>query len=164
MLDTIIKNCTVVTQNSKRDILNINIGIKDGKIEKLGNDFTEARSVIDASNYIVTPAYLNGHIHFGEYYLRGYKGKFTTEEYIRLGEKFYNIFVNDFEEIRSSSINNVLCESVQNGTLTVFGVRGWPNVQKFGVNAYLGYPIMRSKKLSSYIDNLVHRLLFSYTL
>ena len=154
MLDTIIENCTVVTQNSKRDILNINIGIKDGKIEKLGNDFTQAYSVIDASNYIVTPAYLNGHIHFGEYYLRGYKGKLTTEEYIRLGERFYNVFINDFEEIRSSSINNVLCESIQNGTLTVFGVRGWPNVQKFGVNAYLGYPVMRSKKLSSYIDNL----------
>lgn len=154
MLDTIIKNGTVVTQNNKREILRLNIGIKDGKIEKLGNNFTQAQTIIDASNFIITPAYVNGHIHFGEYYLRGYKGKLTTEEYIHLGEKFYNVFVNDFEEIRSSSINNVLYESVQNGTLTVFGVRGWPNVQKFGVNAYLGYPIMRSKRLSGYINNL----------
>ena len=145
MLDTIIKNGTVVTQNNKREISNINIGIKGGKIEKLSNDCIQARTVIDASNYIITPAYLNGHIHFGEYYLRGYKGKLTTEDYIRLGEKFYNVFVNEFDEIRDSSINNVLCESVQNGTLTVFGVRGWPNVQKFGVNAYLGYPVMHSK-------------------
>lgn len=153
MLDTIIKNGIVVTQNKDREILNIDIGIKDGKIEKLGKNFTQAKNIIDASNYIVTPAYLNGHIHFGEYYLRGYKGRITTEEYISLGEKFYNTFIKENEEIRSSSINNVLYESIQYGTLTVFGVRGWPNVQKFGINAYLGYPIMNSKKLSSYIDD-----------
>lgn len=54
------------------------------------------------------------------------------------------------DEIRSSSINNVILESIQNGTLTVFGVRGWPNVQKFPVNAFLGYPMMNSNKLKDY--------------
>ena len=39
-----------------------------------------------------------------------------------------------------------ILESIKNGTLTVFGVRGWPNVESFPVNAFLGYPMMNSKK------------------
>ncbi|MCM1154964.1 MAG: amidohydrolase family protein [Roseburia sp.] len=152
LLDTIIKNGIVVTQNREREILKVNIGIKDGKIVKLGNHFTQAEQIIDADNAMITPAYLNAHIHFGEYYLRGYKGNLSTEEYIALGEKFYRAFLKEQDEIRSSSIDNVLCESIQNGTLTVLGVRGWPNVPRFGVNAYLGYPIMRSEKLSAYMN------------
>lgn len=157
MLDMILKNGVVVTQNDKREILKTNIGIKNGRIEKIGDDFTKAKIIIDASSYVITPAYLNGHIHFGEYYLRGYKEKLTTEDYIILGEKFYKLFINEYERIRSSSIDNVMCESIKNGTLTVMGVRGWPNVQKFGVNAFLGYPVMNSEKLDSYTDDLENR-------
>lgn len=153
MLDTIIKNGLVITQNQNREIIKANIGIKDGIISYLGDNDVTANNVIDATDYIITPAYLNGHIHFGEYYLRGYRGKLSTEEYITLGENFYKKFLYENEEIRNSSINNVLYESIQNGTLTVFGVRGWPNVQKFGVNSYLGYPIMNSAKLSHFIGD-----------
>lgn len=159
MLDTIIINGIVVTQNEKRQILNTNIGIKDGKIEKIGSEFWQADKIIDASNYVITPAYLNGHVHFGEYYLRGYKGKVTTEEYIKLGERFHDFFIKENEEIRNSSIDNVMLESIQNGTLTMFGVRGWPNAQKFGINVYLGYPIMNSGKLSSYIEDFERRFI-----
>lgn len=158
MLDTIIKNAIVVTQNEKREISNINIGIKDGKIEKLGNGFTCAHKIIDAGDCIVTPAYLNGHIHFGEYYLRGYKERIGTDDYIEVGEKFNHFFMKEeLKEIRSSSIDNVMYESIKNGTLTVFGMRGWPNVQNFKVNAFLGYPIMKSEKLASYLDHFEER-------
>lgn len=150
MLDLLIINGLVITQNQKREIKKINIGIKDGKITYLGNEIISSNKVIDAKEYILLPAFLNSHIHFGEYFLRGYKENISTEEYILLGEKFYNKFKDINDEIRNSSINNVVLESIQNGTLTVFGVRGWPNVQEFPVNAFLGYPIMNSKKLEDY--------------
>lgn len=153
MLDLLIKNGLIVTQNLKREIKQTNVGIKDKKITYVGDKTIPSNQVIDAKEYIVLPAFLNAHIHFGEYFLRGYKKNLSTEEYILLGEKFNTKFKDIVDEIRSSSINNVLLESIQNGTLTVFGVRGWPNVQKFPVNAFLGYPMMNSQKLNDYRIN-----------
>lgn len=150
MLDLVIINGLVVTQNENRDIKQANIGINKGKIEYIGEEILPSKKIIDAKDYVILPAFLNGHIHFGEYYLRGYKNSLTTEKYILLGEKFYKTFKDINEEIRNSSIKNVLLESIQNGTLTVLGVRGWPIVQEFPVNAYLGYPLMNSNKLDNY--------------
>ena len=150
MLDVLIRDGLIVTQNSKREIKQANIGIKNKKIVYVGNKDISSKKVIDAKEYIILPAFLNAHIHFGEYFLRGYKKNLSTEEYILLGEKFHTKFQNIIDEIRSSSINNVLLESIKNGTLTVFGVRGWPNVESFPVNAFLGYPMMNSKKLMEY--------------
>ena len=153
MMDVIIKGGVVVTQNEKREIVDIDIGIKDGLIVKLGEHLSNTKSVIRAESYIITPAYLNGHIHFGEYYLRGYKERLGTEEYISAGEKFCRFFDEELEAIRTSSIDNVMCESIKNGTLTFFGMRGWPRVQRFGVNAFLGYPLMNSEKLAGYLKD-----------
>ena len=150
MLDLLIRDGLIVTQNSKREIKQANIGIKDNKIVYVGDKVISSKKVIEAKEYIILPAFLNSHIHFGEYFLRGYKKNLSTEEYILLGEKFHTKFQNIIDEIRSSSINNVLLESIKNGTLTVFGVRGWPNVESFPVNAFLGYPMMNSKKLMEY--------------
>lgn len=150
MLDLLITNGLVVTQNQKREIKQVNIGIKDGIIIYLGNEMIPSNQLINAEEYVILPAFLNAHIHFGEYFLRGCKENLSTDEYILLGEKFHNKYKKINDEIRSSSINNVVLESIQNGTLTVFGVRGWPNVFEFPVNAFLGYPMMNSKKLKDY--------------
>lgn len=150
MVDLLIINGLVVTQNEKREVKQINIGIKNGEIVYLGNENIPAEEIIDAKEYVIVPGFLNAHIHFGEYFLRGYKDRLTTESYILLGEKFHERFKEINDEIRNSSINNVVLESIQNGTLTVFGVRGWPNVQKFPINAFLGYPMMNSNKLKDY--------------
>ena len=157
MLDLIVVNGLVVTQNKKREIKRINIDVKNGRIEYLGTEVLPSYKKINAKEYIILPGFLNGHIHFGEYYLRGYKENLSTEDYILLGENFYNKFRNINDKIRNSSINNVVLESIQNGTLTLFGVRGWPNVQRFPVNAFLGYPIMNSKKLEMYQQNFVEK-------
>lgn len=150
MVDLLTINGLVVTQNQTREVKRTNIGIKSGKITYLGNEIIPYNNIMDAKEYIILPAFLNAHIHFGEYFLRGYNGNLSTEKYILLGEKFHERFNNQNDEIRNSSINNVILESMQNGTLTVFGVRGWPNVQRFPVNAFLGYPMMNSNKLKDY--------------
>lgn len=150
MVDLLIVNGLVVTQNQTREVKRTNIGIKNEKITYLGNEIVSYKKIIDAKEYVILPAFLNAHIHFGEYFLRGYKESLSTEKYILLGEEFHERFEKINDEIRNSSINNVILESIQNGTLTVFGVRGWPNVPKFPVNAFLGYPMMNSNKLKDY--------------
>ena len=150
MVDLLIVNGLVVTQNQTREVKRTNIGIKNEEITYLGNEIVSYKKIIDAKEYVILPAFLNAHIHFGEYFLRGYKESLSTEKYILLGEEFHERFEKINDEIRNSSINNVILESIQNGTLTVFGVRGWPNVPKFPVNAFLGYPMMNSNKLKDY--------------
>jgi len=157
MLDFLIKNGTILTQNNKREVLIANIGIEKGIIRYIGNKNLNAKKVIDASKYIITPGFVNAHIHFGEYYLRGYHGNINTEEYILLGEKFYKKFKDKNDYIRKSSIYNVVYESILSGSLTLMGVRGWPYVSEMPVNAFLGYPIMNSDKKGQYIDNFEQR-------
>lgn len=157
MLDILIKDGIVVTQNEKREIKKTNIGIEDGLIKYIGNDILEAKKIIKANNYIITPAFINSHIHFGEYYLRGYHGNINTEEYIELGEKFYKTFKDKNDDIRKSSIYNVVYESIISGSLTLMGVRGWPYVSNMPVNAFLGYPLMNSEKKGQYIENFENR-------
>lgn len=157
MFDVLIKDGTIVTQNNKREILSANIGIEKGLVKYIGNDYISAKKYISASNYIITPAFINAHIHFGEYYLRGYHGNINTEDYIELGEKFYKKFRNINDDIRKSSIYNVVYESIMSGSLTLMGVRGWPFVSDMPVNAFLGYPIMNSEKKGQYIKNFEDR-------
>lgn len=152
MLDILIEDGIIVTQNIKRDIKKVNIGIENGVIKYIGTQKLHAKKIIKANDCIITPAFINAHIHFGEYYLRGYQGNINTEEYIELGEKFYKKFKNKNDDIRRSSIYNVVYESILSGCLTLMGVRGWPYVSDMPVNAFLGYPLMNSDKKGQYID------------
>lgn len=157
MVDILIKDAIIVTQNERRNIIKSNIGIKNGIIEYVGKETVQAGTVIKADKYIITPAFVNAHIHFGEYYLRGYQEKLNTEEYIKLGEDFYKKFKEKNNEIRKSSIYNVVYEAVMSGSLTLMGVRGWPYVSDMPVNAFLGYPLMNSEKKGEYINNFDKR-------
>ncbi|MCL2231602.1 MAG: amidohydrolase family protein [Treponema sp.] len=152
MMDVQILGAWVVTQNEKREILKTNIGIQDGRILCMGSDTINARTVFREDHALIVPAYHNLHLHFGEYYLRGIPAP-NTEAYILMGEKFHQALGSHAGQVRRSSIRNTLYESMLHGTLTVFGMRGWPHVSEFPVYAYLGYPLMKSEKLQSYIDN-----------
>lgn len=66
MLDFLIKYGTILTQNNKREVLIDNIGIEKEIIRYIGNKNLNAKKVIDASKYIITPGFVNANIHFGE--------------------------------------------------------------------------------------------------
>jgi len=60
----LIKNGLIVTVNNKSDIYNGNILIEDGLISKIGNNITEDNTqIFDASEYIVTPGFVQTHVH-----------------------------------------------------------------------------------------------------
>lgn len=63
MLDLVIKNGKVFIP--EKGFLNLEIGIKDGKIQQLGENLPDAREVLDAAGNIVMPGVIDPHIHLG---------------------------------------------------------------------------------------------------
>ena len=49
MLDILVKDGIVVTQNEKREIKKTNIWIENGLIKYIGNDILEAKRIINAN-------------------------------------------------------------------------------------------------------------------
>lgn len=158
MLDIFIKNADIITQDENRQIINANIGIKDKSISYIGNDDFPALKTLDATNKIVIPGLINGHMHFGEYFIRGYDNKLTTEKYIEYAEEF-NLRNHELkEEIRIISTKIAILESLKYGSTTLMGLRGFDCAEQYGLRLYMGYPLMKSKKLGNYIDNVKEKI------
>lgn len=65
-MDILIKNCTLISMSSKREKLeeNVDILIKNGKIEKIDKNIEEkVEKVIDATGKVVMPGLINTHAH-----------------------------------------------------------------------------------------------------
>ena len=75
-MSTLIKNATVITQNANRDIIeNCDILINGNSIEAVGKNIKiengKPETVIDATNKIALPGFINAHTHVAMTCLRG---------------------------------------------------------------------------------------------
>jgi len=149
MYDIVIKNGYIYDVINNK-IIKKEIAIKDNLII-LSDVTNQGRKVIDATNKIILPGFINTHIHFGEYYAKGYDKKFTTEEYIDYTENF-NFQNKSFkEQIRQTSTKLAAYEALKYGSTTLMGIRGWDSIDDFRSRLYLGYPLMKSEKLKKYL-------------
>lgn len=83
MLDTLIKNATVIPMTAQGEVLyGANIGIKDGKIVSVGSGEAEAASVIDAENRLVMPGLVNAHAHTAMCVMRGYADDYSLKSWL----------------------------------------------------------------------------------
>ncbi len=148
--DLVIKNGLIYNNNilEKKDI-----GIKDGIITKIGDDINDSFEVINAKNSVILPGFINTHIHFGEYYIKGYKDKLSTKEYINYAEDFNNRNISKKELIRDTSSKICAYEAIKYGSTTLMGIRGWNSIEEYNARLYMGYPLMNSNKLKEYLDN-----------
>src|SRR6056297_602819 len=69
-VDILIKNCTIITMNENREIINNGvIATKDEKIVYVGlakeEDFFDAKKIIDGTNHLVLPGLIDTHAHAG---------------------------------------------------------------------------------------------------
>ncbi len=105
MYDLVIKRAWILTMDENfTEYKNGFIAIKDGKIEKIGENIEdlEAKEVIDANGNIVLPGFINTHTHAAMTLLRGYgsdnplkvwleqyiwpvEGKFVSYEFVKDG-------------------------------------------------------------------------------
>lgn len=153
MYSLVIKNGYIY--NSDKNSFEIkDIAIKDDKIIKISDNIcSSSKKNIDAKNKIILPGFINLHIHFGEYYVKGYNKKLSTSQYIYMAEKFNKLNIEKKEEIRVSSTILSAYESIEYGNTTLMGIRGWNCIDNFGLRLYLGYPLMNSEKLREYLNN-----------
>ncbi|MBB3459024.1 dihydroorotase-like cyclic amidohydrolase [Rhizobium sp. BK313] len=61
--DTIIRGGTVVTA---ADIFQADIAIRNGRIEMLGTNLSDAEEIIDASGLLVMPGGIDSHVHLAQ--------------------------------------------------------------------------------------------------
>jgi 5-methylthioadenosine/S-adenosylhomocysteine deaminase len=71
MTSILIKNGTILTMNPSRSILQGAIYIEDGRIAEIPSDRVTADSVIDASNRLVLPGFIQVHVHLNQTLFRG---------------------------------------------------------------------------------------------
>ncbi len=83
-MSILIKNATVITQNTNRDIIdNCDILIVNNKIEAIGKSIKEKADIaIDASGKIVMPGLINMHTHVSMTLLRGLGEDLPLQEWL----------------------------------------------------------------------------------
>lgn len=128
-----------------------NILIVNDRIDYIGNANKESDKIIDAKNKLILPGFINGHVHFGECFVRGFEKKLNTEEYIKYADNI-NTGKNQ-EKIRNISSMMAILENLSYGNTTMNGIRGFEEAEKSKARFYLGYPFMKSKKLGQYLKN-----------
>ena len=132
--------------------------IKNGVIVKVDNRIEfDAKQEIDATNHLIMPGFVNSHIHFGEFFLSGYKNKLTTKQYIRFAENFNDKNVSNKSKIWEKSAAICTFEALKHGQTTLVGIRGWNFLEEFNARLYMGYPLMDSNKLREYLINSFSR-------
>ncbi len=117
----LLKNCQyVVTQDNYRSILkNVDIKIKGNKIAAIGENLSRLKLcneiLIDGSNKIVLPGFINTHTHIGMHSLRGICDDEELELWLKkVVAKEKKFSVNDIEE----NAGHACDEMIRSGTTT----------------------------------------------
>ncbi len=114
-MDILIKNATIVTQNSGRDILTGDILVKDGRIASVSPSIDEETDVIiDASGKIAMPGLVNAHTHVAMTIFRGYGEGLPLQEW--LGKKIWPIEAKETGEDAYDAAMLAFCEMIRGGT------------------------------------------------
>lgn len=83
MLDTLIKNATVIPMTGEGEVYyGCSVGIKDGVIEFVGDGNPEAKETIDARGDIVMPGLVNAHAHTAMCVMRGYADDYSLQSWL----------------------------------------------------------------------------------
>jgi cytosine/adenosine deaminase-related metal-dependent hydrolase len=84
MVEYLITNGTVVTQNPEREVIHEGaVAVKDGEIAGVGPapelaEAVEAAETVDAGGGVVLPGFVDAHVHVSDVLLRGYTGEDQT--------------------------------------------------------------------------------------
>ncbi|SHF22794.1 Cytosine/adenosine deaminase [Seinonella peptonophila] len=128
-----------------------NCRVKDGKIISFDQDSTGYDLMVDLKGSLVTPSLINAHIHLGETLFQGLKGKWNLEQYLMLADYWNASLASKKSEAWFHSANATANEMIRYGTSVFCAARSSEIASRYGMKAFSGYPLMESKKLSSFL-------------
>jgi len=156
-MEKIIYNCSIITQNKNRKIIPRGYIVFGEKIKKVGEgnpskNFLKKYESYDLRGQIITPGFINTHIHLGETLFRRIVKKNTTlHSYLKITENFYK--KNPQIESKRKIISNYsLLLATKSGTTTICGGRVRKYSRTWGIRNISGFMLMKSAKLSKYYD------------
>jgi 5-methylthioadenosine/S-adenosylhomocysteine deaminase len=150
-MNFLLKDGIIFTHNKKREILEADVLIEDGKIKGIGQyDRSEADVVLELNKKIVLPGFINTHFHLGETIYQNIVRAKSIEEYIQRTEEIWGKARNK-KFILNATVDYSLLKLIRSGTSLFVASRNWMNVRRAKIRAFLGYPIMSSKKLRNYL-------------
>ncbi|MCL4394868.1 MAG: 5'-deoxyadenosine deaminase [Chloroflexi bacterium] len=84
MSTVLIRNGLVITQNPSREILEASIFVRDGKIVELPTARNTADEIVDATGRLVTPGFIQIHVHLCQALFRGLADDLNVVDWLRL--------------------------------------------------------------------------------
>ncbi|MCR5808780.1 MAG: amidohydrolase [Clostridiales bacterium] len=115
MLDTLIKNATVIPMTGEGEVYyGCSVGIKDGAIEFIGDGHPEASEVIDARGDIVMPGLVNAHAHTAMCVMRGYADDYALQSW--LYDKVFPVEARLTERAIDAGARLGMAEMIRTGT------------------------------------------------
>jgi 5-methylthioadenosine/S-adenosylhomocysteine deaminase len=126
--------------------------IDAGRIAAIGDDL-EAADVYDARGKVVVPGLVNAHLHLGAQYFRFDADRSSLASFVHDTDRFYES-CPDPGRLMELSTWATLAESLAAGTTTVAVSKGWREVDGTGLGGVCFYPVMRSRALGGFLDEL----------
>ena len=141
-MDTLISNVTVVTMNTKLDVLfGAFIGIEDGKITSITKSAPEGtpKTIIDGTGMVAMPGLHNCHTHLATSVLRSYSDDLTSRE--ALEAQLQKEDKMDSRAAKAAALLSI-AECLRFGTTSVSDLYYYPNataeaVAESGIKANL---------------------------
>jgi 5-methylthioadenosine/S-adenosylhomocysteine deaminase len=84
MTSILIRNGTLITQNSELDILEGNLFVEDGQILEMPSARQKADRIIDARGKLVLPGFVQVHVHLNQTLFRGLADDLDVVDWLRL--------------------------------------------------------------------------------
>lgn len=117
LMSILIKNATIITQNSKRETVHGDILIRNNRIERVAKRINEkAESVIDATGKLAMPGLINMHTHVSMTLFRGYGEGLPLDRWLK--EKIWPIEAKQVPADAYVAAQLAIIEMIRCGTTT----------------------------------------------
>lgn len=147
-MDILIRKGIVVTQDSKRRVLDGNVFVEDGIITEMGNVRHTSDHVIDADGGIVMPGLINTHTHVAMTEFRGMVDDLRLEDFL---EKTFKLDAGRTATSIRESTRLSLREMLLSGTTSFLDLYYAEDViaevcRDFGIRAFLSWVVLDDDK------------------
>lgn len=150
------KNGIFLIFNYKKDCFEIfkgNMLVENNKIKAFSkNDFKCDYDIVYLKGSLVTPIFINLHLHLGETNFRPLSQKMSLLEYLAYTEAKNKELGENSDKNWYDSAKKTLKECLESGTHIISTLRGQDVIKNYNIKAYSGFPVMKSAKLKKFYD------------